>query len=66
MKKVNRAQLRGKNLDENCALAQTTTHEYGPKDNRIYCHGLVDLRCDEILPKCRECRAYVLNSTPLK
>ena len=65
MKKVNRAQLRGKPLDEDCKKANTTKYEYGPDDNRIFCYGLYPGCNDfDVLDKCRECRAYAYNALP--
>ena len=62
----NRAKMRGEPLEEFCKKADTTTHEYGPDDHRIFCHGLIDPRdgypCDE----CRNCGAYVGNARPLE
>ena len=66
MKKINRAQLRGKPLDEDCNKAYRTTHEYGLDDNRIFCYGLIDRMNDEELPKCRECGAWAYNAKPLE
>ena len=37
---INRAKLRGKPLDSECKRANRTTHEYGVKDDRVYCYGL--------------------------
>lgn len=66
MKKISRAKLRGKPLDEDCKKANRTTHEYGLNDNRIYCYGLEDPMYDEPLEKCKNCKAFVNNIEPLK
>lgn len=62
---VNRAKLRGKPLDEDCKKAYTSTHEYGPQDDRVFCYGLIDCMSDEVLPKCVECKAFAINAEPL-
>lgn len=63
--KIDRAKLRGKPLDEDCKRARQTTHEYGLRDNRVYCYGLYDCSTDWIaLEKCRECMAFVDNAEP--
>lgn len=66
MKRIDRATLRGKPLDEDCKRANTTTGEYGKEDKRVYCFGLYKecSNCD-IRKECTECKAYVYNATPL-
>ena len=66
MKRIDRATLRGKPLDEDCKGACTTTNEYGKEDKRVYCWGLYDY-CGSWCPRkeCLECKAYVFNATPL-
>ena len=66
MKKITRSDLRGKPLDKDCHSAHRTSGEYGKDDNRIFCFGLADKRNDELLKKCIECKAHVLNAEPLK
>ena len=61
---ISRAKLRGKKLDKDCKIAHTTSHEYGLEDDRVFCYGLVDLSNDELLEKCKICKAYVDNSEP--
>lgn len=64
---INRAKLRGKPLNSDCKRANRTTHEYGEKDDRVYCYGLYEDMSDwMILKKCRECGAFVDNAKPLK
>lgn len=66
MKKVNRAQLRAKSLDVDCKKANTTSHEYGMSDNRVFCYGLYKEMSDwEIAEKCELCGAFVDNAKPL-
>ena len=66
MKKVNRAMLRGKPLDEDCKSANTTTGEFGSADNRVFCYGWIDMMTDEYLEKCKECGAFIQNAKPLE
>lgn len=66
MKKVGRNILRGKPLDDNCKKTNISTHEYGMKDNRVFCYGLIDCMTDDFLPKCVECGAFVDNATPFE
>lgn len=64
MKIINRAQLRGKPLDILCKRARTTSNEYGPDDNRVFCYGLADCMTEELLDCCKNCKAYVGNAEP--
>lgn len=65
MKRINRAQLRGEPLDEDCKKANIVKHEYGPKDNRIFCYGVCDGYDDfEVAEKCCKCKAYAYNAEP--
>ena len=66
MKKVNRARLRGKPLDEDCKSTNRTTGEFGNDDRRVFCYGLIDAMTDEYLTKCKECGAFVYNAKPLE
>ena len=70
MSKITRTQLRGKPLEPYCKSANTTTHEFGKRDNRVYCYGLyqnnISGTSDDIAECCKECKAYVDNATPLK
>ena len=62
---INRAKLRGKPLDSDCKMANRTTHEYGPEDDRVYCYGLDEDMSDWMIQKkCRECGAFVDNAKP--
>lgn len=64
MKRKTREQLRGRPLDELCKKAHTAPYEYGPEDNRVFCHGLIDAMTDEPPDQCRICGAFVRNETP--
>ena len=56
---ISRAKLRGKKLDEDCKSCCTSSHEYGLDDDRVFCYGLVDYSTDEIIEKCKNCKARV-------
>ena len=66
MKRVTRAQLRGLPLDPLCKKANTTTHEYGQEDNRIFCYGWENCMTDEPEDLCAVCKAFIRNATPLE
>lgn len=73
MKKISRIKLRGgkpfpfNKPDDNCKKANTTTHEFGPNDNRVFCYGLyTSYQSGYIREECLNCGAYVYNATPLK
>lgn len=67
MKKITRANLRGKPLDRECYRANRTTNEYGKDDNRVFCFGLYSEFSDtDIDEKCLKCKAYVDNAEPLE
>lgn len=57
MKTVNRAQLRGKPLERICYSAHTTRHEFGSRDNRVFCFGIMD--GDDLIEPCRSCKALM-------
>lgn len=61
---ISRAKLRGKELDKGCKTAHTTSHEYGLDDDRVFCYGLVDYSTDELIEKCKNCKALAYNATP--
>lgn len=61
---INRAKLRGKKLDEDCKSCYTSSHEYGLDDDRVFCYGIVDYSTDELIEKCKICKALVWNATP--
>ena len=65
MKKITRADLRGKHLEPFCQKAQISNYECGPKDNRQYCYGLVSKQTDELIYECANCKANVRYVTPL-
>ena len=62
---ISRAKIRGKKLDEDCKRAHTSPNEYGPDDNRVFCYGLVSYSNDELIEKCRNCKALAYNATPI-
>lgn len=61
---ISRAKLRGKKLDEDCKSCCTSSHEYGPDDDRVFCYGLVDYSTDELIEKCKNCKALAYNAAP--
>ena len=63
---ISRAKIRGKKLDEDCKRTCTSSHEYGPDDDRVFCYGLEDLSTDEPFEKCKMCNAFIDNITPLE
>ena len=63
---ISRGTLRGKSLDSDCYKARTSSNEYGAEDNRVFCYGLMDCMTEEMLNKCRECKANVINAEPPK
>ena len=56
---INRAQLRGTKLDEDCKRANTTTEA-----DLCVCYGLQD-NADNFLQKCEKCKALVWNAEEL-
>lgn len=60
MKRISRAQLRGKSLDPLCKKA------HGLKDKPVFCYGILDGLTDEPLKDCRVCKAFVRNEEPPK
>lgn len=64
---ISRAMLRGKPLDDDCRRANHTTHEYGIKDDRVFCYGLYKEQSEtEICDECLKCKAFINNAEPLK
>ena len=53
---INRAQLRGTKLDEDCKRANTTTEA-----DLCVCYGLQD-NADNLLQKCKKCKALEQSS----
>ena len=60
MKKITRAELRGKPLNKDCYKANTTTNECGENDNRVFCFGLYKDKMEEIRDECMRCKANVV------
>ena len=52
---INRAQLRGTKLDEDCKYANTTNEA-----DLCVCYGLQD-NAENLLGKCKNCKALVWN-----
>lgn len=65
MKRVSRAQLRGKSLSAMCKKAHTTTNEYGLGDKRVFCCGIWEAMTEEPVADCKLCGAFVWNEKPL-
>jgi hypothetical protein len=61
--KATRAQLRGAMLLPDCYRARITKHEFGPDDERCFCHGL--FRDGYNIEECYACGAFVNNAKPL-
>lgn len=61
---ISRAKIRGKKLDEDCKRTCTSSHEYGLDDDRVFCYGIVDYSTDELIEKCKNCKALVCKATP--
>lgn len=64
MKKVTRADLRGKPLNRDCYMANTTKNEFGKNDNRVFCFGLYEVKTEEIRDECMNCKANVIYAEP--
>lgn len=65
--KYDRAEQRGKPLDDDCYHANISKYEYGMNDKRCFCYGLyAPNSTSEIHPKCIECGAYCMNAKPMK
>lgn len=58
-----RAALRGKPLDDDCKKAKTSKYECGLADKRIFCFGYEHSDTEELIDKCRECKAHVTNAS---
>lgn len=53
---INRAKLRGQKLDDDCKIANTTNEA-----DLCCCFGLID-NADNLLEKCKKCKALVWNA----
>ena len=60
---ISRAKLRGKKLDKDCKKAHT---EHDLYHDKMFCLGLIDLSNDELLEKCKICKANVENAESLE
>lgn len=66
MKRINRAQLKGSPLEEDCKkFAYSDPHQFGPEDKRCFCSGIWDRMRDEYCKKCVTCAAWNGNAIPL-
>lgn len=66
MKRVTRAQLRGKPLDPDCIkIAKSDSGQFGPDDKRCYCTGIWSPMHEDYLGKCVYCPALNVNATPI-
>ena len=67
MKRVTRATLRGKPLDDDCRkYGRTDPGQYGEADKRCFCTGILNLMREDLEDKCRACGAYGGNAEPPK
>lgn len=65
-KYISRAVIRGERLSKECLFAKTTSGEYGPKDNRIFCYGLYAKQSEtDTREECWKCKAFIENAEPL-
>ena len=65
-KYISRSLLRGKPLSVICMTANTTKHEFGKNDNRIFCYGLNDSSTEELIDECKKCKANVIYAEPIE
>lgn len=62
--RVGRAETMGVDrLPRECLPARTSTHEWGPDDPRVLCHGRSGW-ADLVDERCEGCPAYVWNAGP--
>lgn len=67
MKRVTRAQLRGKPLDTDCKRwGKPDPYQFGLKDKRCFCTGILDCMTDDVDNKCKECAAWNALATPIE
>ena len=60
MRTINRSLIRGKKIDDDCKTAKVCT-EFDKDTKYCFCYGIVDLRYDEYIDKCKNCKACVRN-----
>ena len=66
-KLINRTNIIGHKLDDDCFRTKTTITEHGEDDNRILCYGLAKKdSATEMSEKCLQCTAYVHNVDSLR
>ena len=61
---ITRETLRGKPLDKDCPNLAVSFRRDGKDDPRILCKGIRNEESGEILPKCKECKAYIETAEP--
>ena len=67
MKRITRAQIRGKPLDEDCkTIAKPDSGQYGSNDKRCFCTGLWNPMYEAFEEKCFFCNAWNGNAEPPK
>ncbi len=67
MKRVTRAELRGKPLDRDCMrYAKSDSGQYGNEDKRCFCTGIWNKMFESVEQKCVVCNAWSSNATPIK
>ena len=65
MKRVTRAEIRGKPLDDDCKrYGYSKSGQFGPDDKRCFCSGIWNRMTDEFERKCFECNAWDSNAQP--
>ena len=60
MKTINRSKIRGAKIEEDCKKANVCT-EFDKDTKFCFCYGIVDLRYDDYIDKCENCKACVRN-----
>ena len=61
---ISRAELRGKRLDRDCIEIAKSTKEFS-NDNRRFCTGLIEASTEDLLPKCKTCKAHWEYAEPI-
>lgn len=57
-KLINRADLRGKPLDNDCKTAHICSIELDTGIKICHCYGIIDCYTDDYLEKCKTCKAF--------
>lgn len=67
MKRITRAQLRGKPLDEDCKkYGRSNSGQCGSWDKRCFCTGIWNRMYDEFERKCLTCPAWDNNADAIE